>query len=131
MTLRGDLRWTEANLKTLAVMTRVGTALRTVVARQTNPDSRYRNSTSKVFAQNRRMEQAPAPTKSASEAAVGGPPRAGTRPRYQPRVSINHVELSGHEELDYNQSYQSSDDEVYRDVRQDFEDVAPPSGNGR
>ena len=78
------------------------------------------------FAQDRRNEQAPAPTESASGAAVGGPPRVGTMPRFQPRVSVNNVELPGSEEFQDDQSYHSSDDDVYRDVRQDFEDGAPP-----
>ena len=80
-------------------------------------NSRSRASTSEKFAQDRRAEQAPNVTRSASGAAVGGPPRAGTRTRFQPRVAINHVELSPPVELRDDQSYGSSDGEVFDDVR--------------
>ena len=51
--------------------------------------------------------------------------------RFQPRVSINHVENAGHDELYDNRSYDSGDDDLYSKVRQDFEDDTPSSGDGR
>jgi hypothetical protein len=44
-------------------------------------------------------------------------------------VAINHVELSPPVELRDDQSYGSSDGEVFDDVRQDFEETGPSSEN--